>query len=146
MRTRFIQGAILLVCCLLAGCALTGTHKSESGITVSEVVHHLNEHQVALVEAQNVQDSVFSERLNQEKPSMYQLEDALFSIYSFPTVDARLKAEKDFKKRVETMNVMTYETYMRHNVLIFYVHGLPIGEEIPYEQAIQKMINQLIIE
>lgn len=136
-----------IICCMLlflTGCVETKVYDS-SHISKAEVVEVLRNHTIDLTEGKFVEETIFVSKLNGVKPQVYELNEKLFVIYEFDTPEEREKGEKEFATKTASMNVVSYKSFIKRNILIFYVHGESLNSnQVPFENEIQEALDSLI--
>ena len=79
------------------------------------------------------------------KPEVHELNEKLIVIYEFDTPEEREKGEKQFANKTAAMNLVSYKSFIKRNILIFYVHGEDLNSNhIPFEKEIQKALDSFI--
>ncbi|MER2030636.1 MAG: hypothetical protein ABS903_15825 [Solibacillus sp.] len=137
---------VLIICMLLfsTGCASAGVNDS-SHISEVEIVEALKKHNIELTEGKFLEDAIFTSKLNGVKPMVYEINKKWMIIYEFDTPEEREKGEKEFADKTASMNLVSYKTFTKRNILIFYVHGEALNSnQIPFEKEIQEALNSLI--
>ena len=128
----------------LTGCVETKVYDS-SHISKAEVVEVLQNHNIELTEGTSVKGAIFTSKLKGVKPEEYELNEKLFVIYEFDTPEEREKSEKEFATKTTSMNVVSYKSFIKRNILIFYVHGEDLNSnQVPFENEIQEALDGLI--
>jgi hypothetical protein len=116
-----------------------------SHIKEEDVVNVLKENHVELIETEFSQNNTFGTKLNNVEPGSYKLSEKRLFIYEYKTEEDREKGIKDFNEMTATMNLVSYNMFVKRNVLIFYVHEQDLNSlNIPYEKEIQEGLNNLI--
>ncbi len=130
---------------------LVGCDFGESSVSVSshiseeDLVKALREHGVNVVEAKSFKDNDFGSKLNKVKPGAYKLDDKQLFIYEYHTEDDRDKGLEQFNKNTETMNLVSYTIFKRHNILMFYIHAEDLSATtIPYEKEIHEALQSFV--
>lgn len=136
---------LILLCfvLILVACQEETFHNS-AHITEEETVLVLKEHDVELKKIKRSKDNIYASKLNGKKPGAYELDGKDFLIYEFKSSDDVSKALKEFDKRTETMDIVSAKTYVKRNILIFYVHAQDLSKTIPNDQAIEQALASLI--
>lgn len=138
------QAIILCMLLFLTGCGQTGADSS-SHISDREVVVALKNHNIELTEGTSVKGTIITSKLKGVKPQVYELNEKLFVIYEFDTPEELEKGEKEFANKTASMNLVSYKTFTKRNILIFYVHGENLNSnQIPFEKEIQEALKSLI--
>lgn len=129
----------------LTGCVQTEVNDS-SHITEVEVVEALQNHNIELTEGTSVKGTIFTSKLKGVKPQVYELNEKLFVIYEFDTPEGLEKGEKEFANKTASMNLVSYETFIKRNIMIFYVHEehLNSNKIIPFVKEIQEALDSFI--
>ena len=105
----------------------------------------MQNHTIELTEGTSVKGTVFTSKLKGVKPQVYELNEKLFVIYEFDTPEEREKGEKEFATKTASMNVVSYKSFIKRNILIFYVHGEDLNSnQVPFEKEIQEALDSLI--
>lgn len=137
---------VIIFCMLLflTGCSETKVYDS-SHISKAEVVEVLQNYTIDLTEGKFVEETIFVSKLNDVKPEEYELDEKLFVIYEFDTPEEREKGEKEFATKTASMNLVSYKSFIKRNLLIFYVHGENLhSNQVPFEKEIQEALDSLI--
>ncbi|MFL0582115.1 hypothetical protein ACH0B6_06040 [Solibacillus silvestris] len=138
------QAIILCMLLFLTGCVQTEVNKS-SYISEVELVEALQNRNIELTEGTFLEDDIFTSKLNGVKPEIYELNRKWIVIYEFDTAEEREKGEKEFANKTATMNLVSYETFIKRNILIFYIHGENLNsKQIPFEKEIQEALDSLV--
>ena len=138
------QAIILCMLLFLTGCVYTEVNDS-SHISKFEVVEALQKHNVELTEGTFLEDDIFTSKLNDVKPKVYEINNIWMVIYEFDTPEKREKGEKEFANKTASINLVSYKTFAKRNILIFYVHGEDSNSnQIPFEKEIQEALDSLI--
>lgn len=128
----------------LTGCVHTEVNDS-SHISKIEVVEALQNHNVELTERTFLEDDIFTSNLNGVKPKVYEINNKWMVIYEFDTPEKREKGEKEFANKTASMNLVSYKTFTKRNIMIFYVHGEDLNSnQIPFEKEVQEALDSLI--
>lgn len=128
----------------LTGCVQAEVDTS-AHISEGELVEALQNHHIELIEGSSVNENIFVTKLNGVKPGEYELNEKLIVIYEFDTPKEREKGEKEFATKTASMNLVSYKSYIKRNILIFYVHGEDLNSnQIPFEKEIQEALDSLI--
>lgn len=127
---------ILSIVFLLTACQT----KDPNAISLETVLAAFEKQSVPLKESKT-KDFIFDMELNGVSPSTFELDDKLMTIYIYPSSTERENGLKDFGKKPETMNTVSFEVYEVKNVLIFYVYERDLNSEI--DEKIQNVINGL---
>ncbi len=138
--------SIIIICLLLflVGCDLDSVNVS-SHISEEDLVKALHEHGVNVVETKSSKETIFARKLNRVKPGAYELDDKQLFIYEYQTEEDRDKGLEQFNKNTETMNLVSYTIFMRHNILMFYVHAEDLSATtIPYEKEINEVLESFV--
>lgn len=114
------QAIILCMLLFLTGCVQVN---DSSHISEIEIVEALRNHKVELTEGTFLEDDIFTSKLNGVKPVVYEINKKWMIIYEFDTPEKREKGEKKFADKTASMNLVSYKTFIKRNILIFYVHG-----------------------
>lgn len=140
----FKQVIIICILLFLTGCVQTIIIDS-SHISEREVVVALQNQNIELTEGGSVKGTIFTSKLKGVKPQVYELNEKLFLIYEFDTPEELDKGEKEFANKTASMNLVSYKTFTKRNILIFYVHGEDLNSnQIPFEKEIQEALDSLI--
>ncbi len=52
---------------------------------------------------------------------------------------------KEFATKTASMNLISYKSFIKRNILIFYVHGEDLNSnQVPFEKEIQEALDSLI--
>lgn len=128
----------------LIGCVQEGFNDS-SHISKAEVVEALQNNNIELTEGTFVEEDIFVSKLNGVKPGVYDLNEKLIVIYEFDTPEERENGEKEFANKTASMNLVSYKSFIKRNILIFYVHGEDLNSnQIPFKKEIQEALDSLI--
>lgn len=134
----------LFLLLLMVSCQAEQVNDS-SHITEEDVVTALKEKDVDLIEAEFSQTDIFNTELNNVEPGTYMLSEKLFYIYEFETEQDREKGLKEFNEKTATAELVTFSTFVKRNILIFYVHEQDSNlENIPFEKEILEALNSII--
>jgi len=137
------QVIIIFMLLFLTGCVQTEVYDS-SHISESAIVEALQNHNVELTEG-TLEDSIFTSKLNDVKPEVYEIHKKWIVIYEFETSEEREKGEKEFADKTASINLVSYKKFSKRNILIFYVHGEDLNSnQIPFEKEIQEAMDSLI--
>ncbi|MGE7930714.1 hypothetical protein [Lysinibacillus xylanilyticus] len=137
---------VIIFCMLLflTGCVQIEVNDS-SHITEVEVVETLQNHNIELTEGTFVEEDIFTSKLNGVKPEVYELNKKWLVIYEFDTAEEREKGEKEFATKTANINLVSYTSFIKRNILIFYVHGEDLNSnQVPFEKEIQEALDSLI--
>ena len=138
------QAIILCMLLFLTGCVQAEVNNS-SHISEVDIVEALQKHKVELTEGTFLEDAIFTSKLNGVKPKVYEIIKKWMIIYEFDTPEKREKGEKEFADKTASMNLVSYKTLTKRNILIFYVHGEDLNSnQIPFEKEIQEALDSLI--
>jgi len=138
------QAIIICLLLFLTGCVQTEVYDS-SHISEAEVVEALQNYNIDLTEGTFVEEEIFVSKLNGVKPGEYELNEKLIVIYEFDTSEEREKGEKEFATKTASMNLVSYKSFIKRNILIFYVHGEDLNSnQVPFEKEIQEALDSLI--
>ena len=138
------KAIILCMLLFLTGCVQTEVNNS-SYISEVELVEALQNRNIELTEGTSLEDDIFTSKLNGVKPEIYELNKKWIVIYEFDTPEEREKGEKEFANKTATMNLVSYETFIKRNILIFYIHGENLNsKQIPFEKKIQEALDSLV--
>ncbi|MGE7945090.1 hypothetical protein ACQKNB_23870 [Lysinibacillus xylanilyticus] len=138
------QVIIFSMLLFLTGCVQTEVNDS-SNITEVEVVETLQDHNIELTEGTFVEEDIFTSKLNGVKPEVYELNKKWIVIYEFDTAEEREKGEKEFATKTANINLVSYTSFIKRNILIFYVHGEDLNSnQVPFEKEIQEALDSLI--
>ncbi|MBB4823258.1 hypothetical protein HNO89_000478 [Sporosarcina luteola] len=111
---------------------------------MDEVVSSLEKKQVDIKESEEFSnDHIFGMKLNGVKPSSFELDGKLVSVYIYNSVEEREKGLEDFRDKTASMNVVSYHVYEVENVLIFYVYAHDMSMEVAFDPAIQEALSEL---
>lgn len=137
---------ILCLCFLFVLVACQPDQVNDSShIKEEDVLKVLKEKGVELKETAFSQNNTFGSELNNVKPSSYSISGKAIYIYEFKTEEACEKGVKEFNKKTESMDLVSYSTFVKRNALIFYVHEQELNSDIiPLEKEIQEGLNSLI--
>ena len=133
------QAIILCMLLFLTGCVQAEVNDS-SHISTVEVVDALHNHNV-LIEGTFLEDDIFTSKLNDVEPKVYEINKKWMIIYEYDTPEKREKGEKEFADKTATMSFIPYNIFTKRNILIFYIHG---EDQIPFEKEIQEALDSLI--
>src|SRR5690606_32784855 len=132
---------ILCMLLFLTGCVQAEVNDS-SHISEVEIVEALQNHNVELTDGTFLKNDIFTSKLNGVKPKVYEINKKWMIIYEFDTQEKR---EKEFADKTASMNLVSYKTFTKRNILIFYVHGEDLNSnQIPFEKEIQAALDSLI--
>ncbi|MDN4607681.1 hypothetical protein [Sporosarcina highlanderae] len=132
----------LCLCLLLFLAACQSVQVSDSShIKEEEVVTALQENGVKLAEAE-FPNNVFGQKLGNVKPKTYELSGKPFFIFEFKTEIERENGEKEFDEKTATMDLVSSSTFIKRNILIFYVHEQDFNSgNVPFEKEIQEALD-----
>ncbi|AST93582.1 hypothetical protein BC6307_21080 [Sutcliffiella cohnii] len=113
-------------------------------ITLDEVVSSLEKQQLAIKENSNFHnDSIFRMKLNGVKPTTYELDGKLLTVYIYKSAEEREKGLEDFEEKTATMDTVSYNVYEVENVLIFYVYEHDMSLEVKFDDEIKEALSEL---
>lgn len=116
-----------------------------SHISEAKVVETFHENNVKLAEAKSQYEDIFASKINGVKPGLYELNKKYIYIYEFDTPDNRESGKKAFVEKTASMNLVSYSSFEKRNILIFYVHGEDVNSDsVPFENEIQEALDSLI--
>lgn len=123
---------------------LTACRKTDSdSVSLEEVLSSINEQQLTLKEIEVSDNNIFGMKLNGVRPDIYDLNGKMLFIYIFNSTQGRKKGFKDFTKKTETFNLVSYNYYEFKNVLVFYVHSHDMSKDVPFDKEIQRAVDDL---
>ena len=126
----------------MTGCAQVN---DSSHISEAQVVETFHENNVKLTEAKSQQEDIFASKINGVKPGIYELNKKYMYIYEFDTSANRESGKKAFIEKTASMNLVSYSSFEKRNILIFYVHGENLNSDsVPFEKEIQEALDSLI--
>ncbi|MEW9110020.1 hypothetical protein ACQCT6_04215 [Cytobacillus gottheilii] len=137
---------LIIICLvmLLISCQAQKTNDS-SLLTEEEIVAAFIENGINLEEADSTKGDVFGFKLNHVKPAVYKLNAKKLYIFEFKSEEALKKGLNDFDDQTAAMNLVSFRTYEKRNILIFYVHEQNLrSKDIPYEKEIQETLDRMI--
>lgn len=135
---------VIIFCLLLflTGCVQVS---DSSHISEAEVVEAFYDNNVRLAEEKSQQEEIFSSKINGVKPGIYELNKKYIYIYEFDTPNNREDGKKVFVEKTASMNLVSYSSFEKRNILIFYVHGEDLNtDSVPFEKEIQEALDRLI--
>jgi protoporphyrinogen oxidase len=113
-------------------------------ITLDEVISSVEKQQLVIKENKEISnDNIFGMKLNGVKPSSYELDGKLLSVYIYNSAEERKKGLEDFHGRTATMDIVSYNVYEAENVLIFYVYEHDITKEVEFDDEIKEALSEL---
>ncbi|WBL14767.1 hypothetical protein [Sutcliffiella sp. NC1] len=125
---------------LLTSCQSANPHI----ITLDEVVSSFEKHQLDIKENSNFHnDSIFRMKLNGVKPSSFELDGKLLTVYYYKSAEEREKGLEDFEEKTATMDTVSYHVYEVENVLIFYVYEHDMSLEVEFDDEIKGALREL---
>ncbi|QPC48251.1 hypothetical protein [Mangrovibacillus cuniculi] len=118
---------VLIITTLLFSCQPSLQHSlggvdDSSNIELVEVVNSLKEYRVNLVKKAPKEKNDFGQKLKGVLPARYTLDDKDMFIYIFGSEENRKEGEAEFSQKTSDMKLVSYDTYTKRNVLIYYVH------------------------
>ena len=135
------QSVIICMLLFLTGCVQTELNDS-SHISEEELVVALRNHNIDIKEGTFLEEDIFVSKLNGVKPKGYELNEKLIVIYEYDTPEEREKGEKEFATKTTYMNLVSFKTFIKRNILIFYVHGEDLNlSQVPFEKEIQSALD-----
>lgn len=135
---------VFVICMLLflTGCAPLDTVESSAHITDTDVVEALQNHHIDATLGKFEGNAIFTSKLNGQKPVVYEFNQKWLVIYEFDTPEDREKGEKEFVNNTASMDFISYKSYVKRNILLYYVHGEE--DQVPFESEIQQALDSLI--
>ncbi|MBY0147834.1 hypothetical protein [Neobacillus niacini] len=113
-------------------------------ITLDEVISSVEKQQLVIKENKELSnENIFGMKLNGVKPSSYELDGKLLSVYIYNSVEERKKGLEDFHGRTATMDIVSYNVYEVENVLIFYVYEHDMSMEVKFDDEIKEALSEL---
>jgi hypothetical protein len=113
-------------------------------ITLDEVISSFEEQQLVIKENKELSnDNIFGMKLNRVKPSSYELDGKLLSVYIYNSAEERKKGLEDFLGKTATMDIVSYNVYEVENVLIFYVYEHDMSMEVEFDDEIKEALSEL---
>jgi hypothetical protein len=113
-------------------------------ISLKEVLSSFEEQELLLKEREVSGDkNIFGMKLNGVRPSVYELNGKMLSVYIYDSTKERERGLDDFHDKTAFANVVSYNYYDVKNVLLFYVHERDLSLEVEVHENIQKVINAL---
>jgi hypothetical protein len=78
-------------------------------ITLDEVVYSFEKQRLVIKENKELSnDNIFGMKLNGVKPSSYELDEKLLSVYIYNSAEERNKGLEDFKGKTSTMDIVLF--------------------------------------
>ncbi|MEK4425627.1 hypothetical protein [Solibacillus sp. FSL K6-1523] len=78
------------------------------------------------------------------KPEVYELNKKWTVIYEFGTQEDREKGEKEFATKTANFNLVSYTSFIKRNLLIFYVYEEDLNSnQIPFYTEKQAVLDSL---
>ncbi|MFP7296991.1 hypothetical protein [Neobacillus niacini] len=128
---------------LLASCQSINSNM----ITLNEVVSSFEKQQLVIKENKELsKDTIFAMKLNGVKPSSYELDGKLLSVYIYDSAKERKKGLEDFRDKTATMDIVSYNVYEVTNVLIFYVYEHDMSMEVLFDDEVKEALSKLRLE
>lgn len=116
-------------------------------ITLNEVVSSFEKQQLVIKENKELsKDTIFAMKLNGVKPSSYELDGKLLSVYIYDSAKERKKGLEDFRDKTATMDIVSYNVYEVTNVLIFYVYEHDMSMEVLFDDEVKEALSKLRLE
>ncbi|WP_057765522.1 hypothetical protein [Cytobacillus praedii] len=113
-------------------------------ITLDELVASFEKQQLVINENKEFSNNnIFRIKLNGVRPSPYELDGKLLSVYIYNTAEKREKGLEDFRNKTATMDTVSYNVYEVENVLIFYVYEHDMSMEVEFDDAIKDALSEL---
>jgi len=113
-------------------------------ITLDEVISSFEEQQLLVKKSKEVsKNNIFGIKLNGVKPSSYELDGKMLSVYIYDSAEERQKGLEDFRNKTATMDTVSYNVYEVENVLIFYVYEHDINMKVEFDDEIKEALNEL---
>ncbi|MED3551854.1 hypothetical protein [Cytobacillus praedii] len=113
-------------------------------ITLDELVASFEKKQLVINENKEFSNNnIFRIKLNGVRPSPYELDGKLLSVYIYNTAEKREKGLEDFRNKTATMDTVSYNVYEVENVLIFYVYEHDMSMEVEFDDAIKEALSEL---
>jgi hypothetical protein len=123
---------------------LTACQPTDSNvILLEEVLSSFEEQELSLKESKVNDKNIFGMKLNGVRPSVYELDGKMLSVYIYDSTKEREKGLEDFRDKTASADVVSYNYYEVKNVLLFYVHELDLSLEVEVHEEIQKVVNEL---
>lgn len=114
--------------------------KDSNAITLEEVLFLFEEQELSVKESK-VSDNIFAMKLNGVRPSSYEIDGKMLSVYIYNSNNKRERGLEDFYKKTETTNTVSFNVYEVENVLIFYVYEKDLNNEI--DSKIQNILSKI---
>lgn len=131
---------LISIVILLTSCQSANPHI----ITLDEVVASFEKQQLVIKENKEFSNNnIFRMKINGVKPSPYELDGKLLSVYIYNSAEEREKGLEDFRDKTATMDTVSYNVYEVENVLIFYVYEHDKSMEVEFDDAIKEALNEL---
>lgn len=113
-------------------------------ITLDEVIFSFEEQQLLVKKSKEVsKNNIFGIKLNGVKPSSYELDGKMLSVYIYDSAEERQKGLEDFRNKTATMDIVSYNVYEVENVLIFYVYEHDMNMKVEFDDEIKEALNEL---
>jgi len=113
-------------------------------ITLDEVISSFEEQQLLVEKSKEVsKNNIFGIKLNGVKPSSYELDGKMLSVYIYDSAEERQKGLEDFRNKTATMDTVSYNVYEVENVLIFYVYEHDMNMKVEFDDEIKEALNEL---
>ncbi len=117
--------------------------KEPNAITLDEVLSTFKHHQVPLKTTHVKNDEIFGMRLTGVRPTAFELDGKLLTVYIFNSQQQREMGLEDFYHKTALANIVSNKTYSVKNVLFFYVHGQNLSEKVEMADEIQQIVSEL---
>ncbi|WP_391117388.1 hypothetical protein [Psychrobacillus sp. L3] len=127
----------LLMVFLLIGCQVTDSNT----ITLEETLSSFEEQEMSLIDSKVNDKNIFVMKLNGVRPSVYELDGKMLSVYIYDSTKERENGLEDFRKKTELANLISYKVYEVKNVILFYVYEKNLNSEI--DSKIQNVVSKL---
>ncbi|MGN7400763.1 hypothetical protein ACTHO0_13000 [Cytobacillus praedii] len=113
-------------------------------ITLDELVASFEKQQLVIKENKEFSNNnIIRIKLNGVRPSPYELDGKLLSVYIYNSAKKREKGLEDFRNKTATMDTVSYNVYEVENVLIFYVYEHDMSMEVEFDDAIKDALSEL---
>lgn len=102
----------------------------QANISNEEVLKSLKNHGLELKKAGRNPDGIFGMKLNGKRSKYYELEGQPVYIYNFYSDIERQKGLKNWHEKTASDNLVSYQVFEVHNILIFHVYEKELDADI----------------
>ncbi|AYC30153.1 hypothetical protein [Paenisporosarcina cavernae] len=137
MKKLFVLSIAILF--LLSAC-------NEPKITSEQIEAAFAENGLELTETEKNIDSIFGQRLNWEKPKVYDLNGRTLYLFLYRSSKGSDEGLEDFQKATASMDLVSFNVYQKENALLFFVHEQSLDEKVVEDAYILKALDEITVK